>query len=139
LFEPWLMPLALATLVVGTLGALAATRLTQLAAYLVLVSVGTLLAGISVSTEAIAAALYYLPHSTFTAALLFLLTDAIKRRRPVRGDLFTTDADLPRHALWGSLFFAAAVAAVGLPPLSGFIGKFLILRSMHPINLGYGR
>jgi multicomponent K+:H+ antiporter subunit D len=130
LFEPWLMPLALATLVVGTLGALAATRLTQLAAYLVLVSVGTLLAGISVSTEAIAAALYYLPHSTFTAALLFLLTDAIKRRRPVRGDLFTTDADLPRHALWGSLFFAAAVAAVGLPPLSGFIGKFLILRSI---------
>lgn len=129
LFDPWLLPLALATVVVGTLGALAATRLAQLAAYLVLVSVGTLLAGISVSTEGIAAALYYLPHSTFTAALLFLLADAIKRRRPESGDLFTTDADLPRHALWGSLFFAAAVAAAGLPPMSGFVGKFLILRA----------
>lgn len=129
LFDPWLLPLALATVVVGTLGALAATSLARLAADLVLVSVGTLLAGIALGTEGIAAALYYLPHSTFTAALLFLLADAIKRRRPMSGDCFTIDTDLPRHAVWGSLFFAAAVAVTGLPPLSGFVGKFLILRA----------
>lgn len=129
LFEPWLLPLALATLVVGTLGALAATRLAQLAAQLVLVSVGMLLAAVAVGQDGIAAALYYLPHSTFAAALLFLLSDAIRQRRPQSGDRFTTDADLPRHALWGGLFFAAAVAVTGLPPLSGFIGKFLILRA----------
>ncbi len=129
LFDPWLLPLALATIVIGTLGAMAAGNLTKLAAYLVLVSVGTLLTGISVGTQGIAAALYYLPHSTFTAALLFLLADAIKRRRPESGNRFATGADLPRHALWGALFFAAAVAAAGLPPLSGFVGKFLILRA----------
>lgn len=129
LFTPWLLPLALATIVIGTLGALAASSLARLAAYLVLVSVGTLLAGISVGTEGIAAALYYMPHSTFTAALLFLLADAIKRRRLVSGDGFADDADMPRHVLWGSLYFAAAVAVAGLPPLSGFIGKFLILRA----------
>ncbi|MBB1075000.1 monovalent cation/H+ antiporter subunit D [Rhodoferax sp. 4810] len=128
LFEPWLLPLALATIVIGTLGALAAGSLANLVAYLVLVSVGTLLTGISVGTPGIAAALYYLPHSTFTAALLFLLADAIQRRRPLSGDKFAPDADLPRHALWGTLFFASAVAVTGLPPLSGFIGKFLILR-----------
>ncbi len=128
LFEPWLLPLALATIVIGTFGALAAGSLANLVAYLVLVSVGTLLTGISVGIPGIAAALYYLPHSTFTAALLFLLTDAIQRRRPLSGDKFTLDADLPRHALWGTLFFASAVAVTGLPPLSGFIGKFLILR-----------
>jgi multicomponent K+:H+ antiporter subunit D len=130
LFDPWLLPLGLATIVIGTLGALAAGNLTRLVAYLVLVSVGTLLTGISAGTQGIAAALYYLPHSTFTAALLFLLTDAIKHRRLASGDAFATDADLPRHVLWGSLFFAAAVAVAGLPPLSGFIGKFLILRAM---------
>lgn len=129
LFDPWLLPLALATIVIGTLGALAASSLAKLSAYLVLVSVGTLLTGISVGPEGIAAALYYLPHSTFTAALLFLLTDAIKRRRPMSGDRFASDADLPRHTLWGTLFFAAAVAVTGLPPLSGFIGKFLVLRA----------
>ena len=42
---------------------------------------------------------------------------------------------MPRHALWGSLYFASAVAIAGLPPLSGFIGKFLILRASpgHPV------
>lgn len=129
LFAPWLLPLALATIVIGTLGVLAVDTLGRLAGYLVLVSVGTLLTGISLGTQGIAAALYYLPHSTFTAALLFLLIDAIKRRRLLHGDGIAPDADIPRHALWGSLFFAAAVAAAGLPPLSGFVGKFLILRA----------
>lgn len=129
LFDPWLLPLALATIVIGTLGALAAGNLTRLVAYLVLVSVGTLLTALSAGTQGIAAALYYMPHSTFTAALLFLLADAIRRRRLASGDAFAVDADLPRHVLWGTLFFAAAVAVAGLPPLSGFIGKFLILRA----------
>ncbi|MDD2918089.1 monovalent cation/H+ antiporter subunit D [Rhodoferax sp.] len=129
LFDPWLLPLALATILVATLGALAADSLGRLSGYLVLVSVGTLLSAVAVGTDGIAAGLYYLPHSTFTAALLFLLADAIKRRRPGSGDHLIPDADMPRHALWGGLFFAAAVAAAGLPPLSGFIGKFLILRA----------
>ncbi|MBE0474187.1 MAG: monovalent cation/H+ antiporter subunit D [Rhodoferax sp.] len=129
LFEPWLMPLALATIVIGTLGVLAADSLGRLSGYLVLVSVGTLLTGISLGTQGIAAALYYLPHSTFTAALLFLLADSIKRRRLLQADSLRPDADMARHALWGGLFFAAAVAVTGLPPLSGFIGKFLILRA----------
>jgi len=129
LFAPWLLPLALATIVIGTLGALAADSLGRLAGYLMLVSVGTLVTGISLGTQGIAAALYYLPHSTFAAALLFLLADSIKRRRLLRGDGLLPDADMARHALWGGLFFAAAVAAAGLPPLSGFLGKFLILRA----------
>jgi len=129
LYDPWLLPLALATLAIGTLGALAASSLSRMAAYLVLVSVGTLLAGVAISTQGIAAALYYLPHSSFTAALLFLLADAIRQRRPADGDQITHGAELPRHALWGGLFFATAVAAAGLPPLSGFLGKFLLLRS----------
>ncbi|WP_296493871.1 monovalent cation/H+ antiporter subunit D [Rhodoferax sp.] len=129
LFDPWLLPLALTTIVIATLGVLAADNLARLSGYLVLVSVGTLLSGIALGTAGIAAGLYYLPHSTFTAALLFLLADAIKRRRLLHGDSFMPDADMARHALWGGLFFAAAVAVSGLPPLSGFVGKFLILRA----------
>ncbi|OIP15431.1 MAG: monovalent cation/H+ antiporter subunit D [Comamonadaceae bacterium CG_4_10_14_3_um_filter_60_42] len=129
LFDPWLLPLALATIVIGTLGTLAADSLGRLAGYLVLVSVGTLLTGMSLGTQGIAAGLYYLPHSTFTAALLFLLADAIRRRRPLEGDRLAPDVDMARHALWGGLFFAAAVAVTGLPPLSGFVGKLLILRA----------
>jgi multicomponent K+:H+ antiporter subunit D len=129
LFDPWLLPLALCTLGIGMLGVLAAERLGRLAAYLVVASVGTLLTAFALGTDGVAAGLYYLPHSTFAAALLFLLAEAVRRRRPVSGDFFAPDADMPRYTLWGRLFFAAAVAVGGLPPLSGFIGKFLILRA----------
>jgi multicomponent K+:H+ antiporter subunit D len=129
LFDPWMLPLALATLLIGTLGALAAGSLGTLCAYLVVSSVGTLLIAFALGDEGVAAGLYYLPHSTFVGALLFLLADALKRRRPAHASSLTPDADMPHHALWGSLFFAAAIAAAGLPPLSGFLGKFLILRA----------
>ncbi|MDO9601440.1 MAG: monovalent cation/H+ antiporter subunit D, partial [Rhodocyclaceae bacterium] len=124
LFTPWLLPLALATLAFGMLGALAAQNLRRLAAWLVVASIGTLLTAFALGTAGIAAGLYYLPHGTFAAALLFLLAEAIARRRPASADFFMPDHDLPRHALWGGLYFVAAVAIVGLPPLSGFIGKF---------------
>ncbi|MFH1494723.1 MAG: monovalent cation/H+ antiporter subunit D [Pseudomonadota bacterium] len=135
LFQPWLLPAALATLAFGMLGALAATQLSRQAAYLVVASVGTLLTAFGLgSNEGIAAGLYYLPHSTFAAAALFLLGDAIARRRGENTDHLRPAEDIPRAGLWGGLFFISAVLLAGLPPLSGFIGKFLILRAAlaHP-------
>jgi multicomponent K+:H+ antiporter subunit D len=129
LFEPWLLPLALASLVVGIVGALAADALRRQVAYLVVASIGTLLIAFALGSDGIAAGLYYLPHSTFAAAAMFLLADAIARRRSTAADRLIGDADLPRVALWGGLFFAGAVLIAGLPPLSGFVGKFLILQA----------
>jgi multicomponent K+:H+ antiporter subunit D len=129
LYEAWRLPLALATLATGMIGALAAPNLSRMAAWLVIASVGLLLTAFSADTAGIAAGLYYLPHSTFAAALLFLLAEAFKRRRPASADFFAPERDLSRHALWGGLFFFAAVAAAGLPPLSGFLAKFMILRA----------
>ncbi len=66
--------LALATILLSALGAFAASSLTSLLAYLVLVSVGTLLAGIALGSEAaLSATLYYLIHSTWVIAGLLLL------------------------------------------------------------------
>jgi len=128
LYDPWLLPMALGTLAVGTVGALAATHLGRLAGYLVLVSVGTLLTGVALGSDSMAGALYYLPHSTFTAGALFLVTDVIRRQRS-HGDALAPDVDLQQKALVGAVFFVAVVASAGLPPLSGFIGKWLILRA----------
>jgi len=128
LYDSWLLPLALATLAVGAAGALAATHLGRLAGYLILVSVGTLLTGFALGSDGMAGALYYLPHSTFTAGALFLVADVIRRQR-TQGDALVADADLPQKALVGALFFVTVVASAGLPPLSGFLGKWLILRA----------
>lgn len=125
---PWLWPLALITLVLGALGVMAARQLRVQIAYLVVVSVGTLLAGVALNSEAaLAATLYYLPHSTWACAALFLLADVIKKQRGFYSDRIVSGSTMPQSALIGSLFFIAAISVMGMPPLSGFIGKLLLL------------
>lgn len=127
--------LALTTIVLAILGAFAANSLTSLLAYLVLVSVGTLLAGIAVGTEAaISASLYYLVHSTWMIAGLFLLADIIaKQRGELRGGL-KVGPRLLNPNLLGTCFFLAAISVAGLPPFSGFFGKVLLLQSVSGID-----
>jgi multicomponent K+:H+ antiporter subunit D len=129
----WLWPLALATLLLGAVGALAADRLRTLVAYLIIISVGTLLAAVSFnSAETLAAALYYLLHTTLLSGGLFLLAGIIGRHRGPATDRFVSAGAMPQQTLLGIVFFIGAVAVAGLPPLSGFIGKFALLSSMPP-------
>jgi len=135
LIEPWLLPLALATLMAGLLGVLAARTLREQVAYLVVASVGPLLTAFALgSVDAIAAGLYYLPHSTFAAAGMFLLADRIAHSRGELADRFEPGGAMAGAPLLGGLFFLFAMLLAGLPPLSGFIGKFLLLRAAleHP-------
>ena len=123
--------LAALTIVAGVLGALAARQLQVLLAYLVVVSVGTLLAGIALgSAEGLSAALYYLLHSTLVAGGLFLLADLIVRQRGEAGGELLQQRALRQPLLLGSLFFAAAISVAGLPPFSGFLGKVMLLRAV---------
>jgi len=136
LIEPWLLPLALATIAVGMLGAIASTHLRQQAAYLVVASAGSLLTAFGLNSVAgIAAGLYYLPHATFATAALFLLADAIARQRGESGDRLDPGPAIASPRLLGGLFFITAVAVAGLPPLAGFLGKLLMLRAAldHPL------
>jgi multicomponent K+:H+ antiporter subunit D len=130
LLDAWLAPLALVTLVLGTLGVLASTSLKQQAAYLVVASIGTLLLSFGLGTvDSVAAGLYYLPHTTFAAAALFLLADAISRARGSLADHFESGPAMPGARVLGGLFFVVAMAIIGLPPLAGFLGKFMLLKA----------
>lgn len=124
--------LALLTIVAGAIGALAAERLQVLLGYLVVVSVGTLLAGFSLGTpQALGAALYYLVHSTLICGALFLLAGLIVRQRGPAGDDLHLLQALHQPLLLGALFFMATISVAGLPPFSGFLGKLLLLRSVE--------
>lgn len=136
LIEEWLLPMALATLIVGMVGVIGSTHLRQQAAYLVVVSIGSLLVAFGLNTSAgVVAGLYYLPHSTFAAAAFFLLADIITNRRGEMKDKFDPGPMIAHKRLLGVLFLVTAILIVGLPPLSGFIGKFLILQAAlpHPV------
>jgi multicomponent K+:H+ antiporter subunit D len=125
-----LIPVSLATLLLATLGALASTRLRQQIAYLVIASAGMLLLSFSLDTvPARAAGLYYLWQSSFATAAAFLLADLIRNARGDHADRFEPGPILQRGVLLGSLFFVVAIALVGLPPLAGFLAKFMLLQA----------
>ena len=135
---PALLALGGATLLLAALGVLASKRLRSLAAYLVLGSAATLFIAFALATAGtVSAGLYYLAHSTFAGAALFLLADLIRRRRGAAGDRKDMLAALPDRTVPGVLFLIAAVSLVGLPPLSGFIGKLLLLEAVPSASTGW--
>ena len=130
LAQTWLFPAAIVTIAVGAIGVLGARRLMPLIAFSVVGSMGTLMAAISAFTpEATAAALYYLVHSTFAAAVLFLVADLVITRR--QNDSLTVQPPTVQNGLFAALFFAASIAMAGMPPLSGFLGKLLVLDALR--------
>jgi len=132
---PWVLIGGLITLVLAAMGAMAARSLREQVAYLVLTSVATLLIAIGLNDPAaLSAGLYYLPHSTLVAAAFFLLADLIKDGRGKASDRLETVVRMKGETSLGIGFFIAAVALAGLPPLSGFLGKLMILNAAlnHP-------
>lgn len=121
----WLIYAALLTLVVGMIGILGARNIMRLTAFAAIGSMGTLLVAISLFTpQAASAALYYIVHSTLATALLFLIADMIVERR---GEIIAPAAPMAHTGAVSALYFAGAIAMAGMPPLSGFLGKLLVL------------
>jgi multicomponent K+:H+ antiporter subunit D len=128
LLSQWLVPAALLTLLLSTLGASATAHLKQFVSFLILMSAGTAALGVVLFTPAgYTAAIYYMVHSTFVLGTFFLLTDLIGRARGPLGDRLTSGPLVPNARNLSLLFLIVAAAAVGLPPFSGFIGKLLVL------------
>ncbi len=127
----WLLPAGIITVMLASLGVVGAARLRMAIAYLVLLSAGTLFIAFALQQQAsISAGLYYLAHSTFVAAALFLLADLVLRVRGDTGELLRQIAPIANKALLGLAFLIAAVSVSGLPPLSGFIGKAALLMAV---------
>ncbi len=134
LHDVWLMPAALVSLAIGLIGVLAAKQLDRLVAYSIIGSMGMVMVSISLFTpEGIAAALYYIVHSTLAGGVLFLISDLVRTGR-ANLDL-TPQAPIAGAGLTAGLFFAGAIAMAGLPPLSGFLGKLLVLSASFGTDL----
>lgn len=130
LVEPWLLPLALASSVAGVLGALAATTLPRLVAWLNIASVGTILAAVGLfSAAGWSAALYYAINSTLVIAALFLLAELVGSQRGEVGERLEPAGPVAQPALLGTMLLLVAASVIGLPPLPGFLGKLMILQS----------
>jgi multicomponent K+:H+ antiporter subunit D len=146
LADSWLFVGGAATIAFGMIGVLASQVMARLAAFSVLVSSGTLLAAAGMADAAVTAgALFYMVSSTLTIGALFLLVELVERAQdPAAGVLAVTmeaygDDDeeeiedevgvaIPGTlAALGLCFGLSGILLAGLPPLSGFLGKFALL------------
>jgi multicomponent K+:H+ antiporter subunit D len=114
------LPLGLATLAAGGVGALAATAPTGLRAPLLAVALGTLLVGVGSFREAgFAAAVYLLAPAALGVVALVLVGDFTGR---------APDA----AAAPGALGATTLLAALGLPPFATWVGRIGILAAAGP-------
>lgn len=126
----WLWPIAIGTMVAGAIGVLGARKFRIQIAYTIIVSVGTMLGAFALNSEASMQALfYYMIHSTWITALLFLLADVISTQRGSMQDSIVRGPQMKRYRSVGVVFVIALIALIGMPPLSGFFGKLLLLQS----------
>ena len=131
LWGTFLMPMALATMAVGAMGVLGSHHLSRLVAFSGIGSMGVVFLAIAAGTpQSTAAGLFYMLHSTLATAALFLLADLITDRRG-NDDLRQSTKPIAQSGLIAALFMAAAIAMAGMPPLSGFVAKLLVMDAVR--------
>ncbi len=119
--------LAMATMLVSVLAAIAQVDIRRLLAFHVMGQVAYLLMGLALASQlGIAAAIFYTMHTMLIQTGLFLGAGAIARAN--RGyDLRVAGGLLRERPFFAALFAVLALSISGIPPLSGFWVKFLVI------------
>ncbi len=162
--------IGLATLAFGAIGVIATQRLGRMAAFCVILSSGTLMAGLGFGQPSVTSgALYYALGSTLAVSALFLLIELIERSREEdekptyiseleMDEAFAYPVDLmpmrdvnldddetaligraipAAMAFLGLAFIACVLTMTGSPPLTGFVGTFVMLSALlNPEGMG---
>lgn len=121
-----LLIVALATMVVGILGAVAQAELKRILSFTLVSHVGYMIFGLAIATPAaIGATVYYTVHHIVVQTTLFLAVGLIERKAGSTSILRVRGL-MKAAPLIAVLYFIPAINLGGLPPFSGFIGKFAL-------------
>jgi multicomponent Na+:H+ antiporter subunit D len=122
-------PVAAASMVVGVLGAACQTEIRKILSFHIVSQIGYMLVGLALLTPiAVTAAVFYLIHHIVVKANLFLLAGVIHRYTRTN-DLARTGGLIKRAPWLAVLFLVPALSLAGIPPLSGFWAKLLVVKA----------
>ncbi|WP_424767780.1 Na+/H+ antiporter subunit D [Paenibacillus sp. sgz302251] len=125
----WIAWMAGATMILGSFGALAFKDIQRILNYNVVISVGFIAFGLAVSTkDGLNGAVFYMLHDMVAKALLFILGGIIVH---VSGTSHLKEMGglIKRYPVIGWMLLVVSLAIAGIPPLSGFAGKLLLVRA----------
>ncbi len=123
-----IMMLAAATVLIGALGAVARHRWRHITSFMNVASISLVVIAAMAGTHAsLSAAVYYLINSVLVVFALFLIAALAER---LSGPNTLQQGHLALYPWLGVGFFVVMLAMAGLPPTSGFIGKFAVAGSL---------
>lgn len=129
-----LMVVALATMLIGILGAMAQNDIKRLLSFTLVSHIGYMIFGIGLgSSQGLSGAIFYMVHHILVQTALFLVVGLIERH-----------AGTSSLRRLGSLMYTAPVITVlylipalnlgGIPPFSGFLGKVMLFHAGAEAN-----
>jgi multicomponent Na+:H+ antiporter subunit D len=124
---PMIKYLSLFTMVTGVLGAASSRSVRRILSFHIVSQIGYMTLALSLySDAALGAGIFYVFHHIFVKTNLFLVSGAIRAREGEEGlerlgGLYVASPGL------AVLFLIPAFSLGGVPPLSGFVAKFLVI------------
>lgn len=124
-----LLVVALLTMIVGILGAVAQADIKRLLSFTLVSHIGYMVFGIALGTAAgLGATIFYIIHHITVQTTLFLATGLIERQGGSTS-INRLGGLLKAAPVIAVLFFIPALNLGGIPPFSGFIGKLALFEA----------
>src|SRR5690606_8125472 len=124
-----LMWAALATMIIGILGAVAQSDIKRLLSFTLVSHIGYMVFGIALATHAgIAGAIFYVVHYSTVQPALCVVAGLMERRRGP-APLNRLGGLAKRAPVLAILLLIPAFNLSGIPPMSGFLGKLGLLQA----------
>jgi multicomponent Na+:H+ antiporter subunit D len=128
-WNPLIMWMGVLSMVVGVLTATSQYDFRKILSFHIISQVGYMVTALAFFTAGgLAAAMFFLAYHMVTKTNIFLVAGWVHRQKGTL-DIRSIGDLLRLNPIWGVVFFVSAFSLAGLPPLSGFVGKFLVIKS----------
>lgn len=122
------------TMILGVLGAISQFHFKRILSVHIISQVGYMIMGLGIFTPlALAGSILHIVHNMVVKSGLFLFEGATERITGT-SDLHKMGGLLSRYPWLGWGFFIAGMSLAGVPPLSGFFSKFVLLEAAVDVN-----
>jgi multicomponent Na+:H+ antiporter subunit D len=123
--EPALLAVAVATMVIGPIGAIAETNGRRAIGFMLIGGIGVIVAGLVLPSPAgVTGMVLYVVHAILTLTALYLVGGLMEK-------FASAESETPAHgAVVSALFLLLLLSIAGVPPFLGFWPKLLLLQGL---------
>lgn len=128
---------AVLTMILGALGALAQSNIRRLLSFLVISGIGSIMVGLGLgNVAAVTGSLLYAVHSILVMCGLYFAVGLIERINN-SSDLALVGGIYRQSSLLSACFLILSLAVAGMPPFSGFWPKVILVRASLADGMGW--